>query len=132
MSPEETVEKIHELGGLVIIPHPFTIYRNGLFRKMKSDRIKFDGIEVLNGRYLLGYSNYRGKKLKEKRKVAEFGASDSHFLQSIGDCYTEVDCEAKEDLFDGIKKRKTKARGKRTSNYLIAKEVFNKKIKNKL
>ncbi|WP_054835246.1 PHP domain-containing protein [Methanobrevibacter arboriphilus] len=33
LSPEETVEKIHDEGGIAIIPHPFSSYRSGLFFK---------------------------------------------------------------------------------------------------
>ncbi|MDR1820734.1 MAG: PHP domain-containing protein [Methanobrevibacter sp.] len=131
LSPEETIDKIHDLGGVAIIPHPYSIYRNGLLTKINYKTIEFDGIEVLNARFILGFSNTKSKKLAKKNNIPEFGSSDSHFLDSIGDCYTKVDIESIDDLFDAIKKNRTKAFGKRTSNYLITKEVFNKKIRRK-
>ena len=32
-NPEETVDQIHDVGGIAIIPHPFVRYRSGLFAK---------------------------------------------------------------------------------------------------
>jgi predicted metal-dependent phosphoesterase TrpH len=129
LSPEETIDKIHDLGGLSIIPHPFTFYRNGLFSKTKHDNLRYDAIETLNGRFIIGYGNHKAKKLSIKKNIPEIGASDSHFIESIGDCYTELDCDNVDDVIIAIKKNKTKAMGKGTSNYLIGKEFINKKIK---
>ena len=33
LTPEETIDKIHDLGGLAIIPHPYCFYRHGLLHK---------------------------------------------------------------------------------------------------
>jgi len=142
LSPEETVEKINDEGGIAIIPHPFSFYRSGFFFKNKkafnnligdcnSNCIK--GIEVLNARYIIGYSNHKSNKAANKYNLAKIGSSDSHFIESIGNCYTEIiDIDSEptiDDVIDAIKPKNTIARGKRTSNYLIAKEVFNKKIR---
>jgi predicted metal-dependent phosphoesterase TrpH len=128
LSPEETIDKIHDAGGFAIIPHPYSVYRNGLLNKVNHKSIKFDGIEVLNARFILGYSNKKSKKLSKKHDIPEFGSSDSHFIGSIGDCYTQLNIDSLDEIYNIFKKNKTKSFGKRTSNYLIAKEVFNKKI----
>jgi hypothetical protein len=74
-----------------------------------------------------------GNKLANKYNLAKIGSSDSHFLGSIGNCYTEltsIDSEPTvDDVIQAIKSKNTIAKGHRTSNYLIAKEVFNKKIR---
>lgn len=144
LSPEETVEKIHDEGGIAIIPHPFSSYRSGLFFKnektfkslmgdYKLNNGLVEGVEVLNARYIIGYSNHRSNKVANKYNLAKIGSSDSHFIESVGNCYTEIidiDSEPNVDnVIDSIKPNNTIARGKRTSNYLIAKEVFNKKIR---
>lgn len=136
LSPEETIERIHDEGGLCIVPHPFSSYRSGLFFNNKNtiDKIikTVDGVEVLNARYIIGYSNHKSDKLADKHDLAKIGSSDSHFTESIGNCYTEIDIDAEsnvDDVIEAIKSRKTMAKGSRTSNYLIAKEVFNKKIR---
>lgn len=119
LSAIETIEKIHDAGGLAIVPHPYSYYRHGLFTKI-DDKLPIDGVEVKNARYILGYSNNKGKQLSQKYNIPEFGASDSHFVASIGDCYTEIDCEANvDDILDAIVKNKTKAVGGHTSNFKI-------------
>ena len=135
LSPEETIDKIHDFGGIAIIPHPYSFYRNGLFSKDKTlaKQLEIEGVETKNARYIIGYSNHATKKLAKKRNLAEIGASDSHFLGSIGNCYTELPTLENEvsvdDIIKSIKSKDTIAKGSRTSNYLIAKEVFNKKIR---
>ncbi|MGL6298527.1 MAG: PHP-associated domain-containing protein [Methanobacteriaceae archaeon] len=137
LSPYETVDIIHDLGGLAIIPHPFTRYRNGLFTKINPNSIKFDAIEVLNSRYIFGYSNFKAAKLAKKKGVPELGASDSHFIDAIGSAYTEINTEedftgrkvTEDEIIEFIKDNKTRAKGTRTKNHLIAREVINKKIR---
>jgi len=141
LSPVETIEKIHEEGGIAIIPHPFSPYREGLFFKhkdtlkklVKSKKSSIEGLEVLNARYIFGYSNSKSNKLANKYNLAKIGASDSHFIESIGNCYTEIediDSEATvDDVIEAIREKKTIAKGSRTSFSLISKEVFNKKIR---
>jgi len=142
LSPEETIEMIHDEGGIAIIPHPFSPYRNGLFFKHRKTMKKLldsngstfiEGVEVLNARFIIGYSNTKSNRLANKHNLAKIGASDSHFIDSIGDCYTEVnDIEVEptvDDVIEAIKSKKTVAKGSKTSNRLIAKEIFNKKIR---
>ena len=33
LSPQETIDRIHDLGGLAIVPHPYCFYRHGLLHK---------------------------------------------------------------------------------------------------
>ena len=161
LSSEETLERIHDEGGIAIIPHPFSPYRHGLFFKNRKiikrlfgpDSRKYEknssmggiegtmghklieGVEVLNARYILGFSNFKANRLAKKYNLAKIGASDSHFLESIGDCYTEISDDyigseaSVDDVIEAIRSKKTMAKGSRTSNRLIAKEVFNKKIR---
>ena len=130
LSAVETVDKIHDAGGLAIVPHPFSYYRHGLFCKV-DPHLGVDGIETKNARYIFGYSNKQAEALAEKRPLATLGSSDSHFLESIGDAYTEVDTRG-DDSVDGIlkaiKHRRCKAMGHGTSNFIVGKEVFVKKV----
>lgn len=136
LNPEETVDLIHDQGGLAVIPHPYCYYRNGLFCKYKNTNIDIDGVETKNARFIFGYSNHKGKELKNKKNIAEIGSSDAHFKKFIMDCYTEIDCEKDIDsVLKAIKNKKTIAKGKGTSNiklskFLIDKHVFKKYNKN--
>jgi predicted metal-dependent phosphoesterase TrpH len=128
LSPEETVEKIREAGGIAIAPHPFVRYREGLCDKVKD--LDVDAMETLNSRYIFGYSNWRAKKLAEERGIPQIGASDAHFLGAIGSCVTEVEADCSVDsIIEGILSGKTNVFGDRTPLPLIIKEVINKKIK---
>ncbi|MGN1362823.1 MAG: PHP domain-containing protein [Methanobrevibacter sp.] len=130
LNPEETVDLIHEQGGLAIIPHPYCYYRNGLFCKYKNKDIDIDGVESKNARFILGYSNYMGKKLANEKNIAEIGSSDAHYKEFIMDCYTEIDCEKDIDsVLKAIKNKKTKALGKGTSNIKLSKFLFNKHVR---
>ncbi len=128
LSPEETIEKIREVGGIAIAPHPFVRYREGLCDKIKD--LDVDAMETLNSRYIFGYSNWKAKKLAEERGIPQIGASDAHFLGAIGSCVTEVEADVSVDgIIQGILSGKTSVFGDRTPLPLILKEVINKKIK---
>lgn len=130
LSPEETVDQIHDLGGLAIVPHPYCYYRHGLFCKYKNTDLNIDGVESKNARFIFGYSNYKGKQLASKKNIAEIGSSDAHFKGFIMDCYTEIDCEKDIDsVLKAIKHRKTKSCGKGTSNIRLSKYLFDKNIR---
>jgi predicted metal-dependent phosphoesterase TrpH len=128
LSPEETVENIRALGGIAVAAHPFVRYREGLCDNVKN--LDIDAIEILNSRYIFGYSNWKAKNLAEKKNIPEIGSSDAHFLEAIGSCVTELDAEfSYESILEGILSGNTNVFGDRTPLPLILKEVINKKIK---
>jgi predicted metal-dependent phosphoesterase TrpH len=128
LSPQETMDRIHDMAGIGIVPHPFVRYRAGLLTKIKD--FNADAIETLNSRYIVGYSNWKAKKLAIEMGIPEIGASDAHFLGGIGSCVTLVDADCSVDsVLKAIKSGKTAAFGDRTPLPLIIKEVINKKIK---
>jgi predicted metal-dependent phosphoesterase TrpH len=128
LSPEETIETVRGLGGIAVAAHPFVSYREGLCDHVK--KLDIDAIEILNSRYIFGYSNWRAKNLAEKRKIPEIGSSDAHFLGAIGSCVTELEADLSyESIIEVILSGKTNVFGDRTPLPLILKEVINKKIK---
>jgi predicted metal-dependent phosphoesterase TrpH len=128
LSPEETIDKIRSQGGIAIAPHPFVRYREGLCGYVKN--LDIDAIETRNSRYIFGYSNWKAKRLAEKREIPQIGASDAHFLGAIGSCVTELEAEfSVESIIKGILSGKTNVYGNRTPLPLIMKEVIKKWIK---
>ena len=98
-SPEETIDEIHDNAGI-----------------------------AKNSRYILGISNYLSKKVSNKNNIPEIGASDAHFVEGIGCCYTEIPVtDSVDTLLKYIKKGKSTAHGKRTPMDLIIREVIRKK-----
>ena len=83
LSAVETVDRIHDAGGLAIVPHPFSYYRHGLFCNVDKN-LGVDGVETKNARYIFGYSNKQAETLAYNKRLATLGASDSHFLKSVG------------------------------------------------
>jgi len=113
ISAEETIEMIHSQGGLAIAAHPYDIFRKGIGDLVK--KLKFDGIEVMNGRNYL--ANKKARKVAEELNTAVTGGSDAHIIDEIGNCYTLY----KSDLYKEIKNRETEAEGSLTNPYLILK-----------
>jgi len=129
LTPEDTIDKIHDLGGLAIIPHPYCFYRHGLLHNTSYKNLKIDAIETKNARFIIGYCNHKAKKLSKKENLPQLGASDSHYWKFVGDCYSLVDCEKDIDsVLKAIRKNKTEARGKGTSNILLSKYLFEKNV----
>lgn len=133
LPPQETIDRIHDLGGLAIIPHPYCFYRHGLFCEDDNENLKIDAIEIKNARFIVGYCNSKAKKLSIKKNIPSLGASDSHYWKFVGDCYSLIDCEKDIDsILKAIVKGKVKACGKGTSNILLAKYLFEKNILKKI
>ena len=129
LSPQETIDKIHQQGGLAIIPHPYCFYRHGLLCKSDYKELKIDAIEVKNARFIVGYCNNKAKKLSKKEKIPSLGASDAHYYKFVGDCFSLIECEKDIDsILKSIVKGKIEAHGKGTSNILLSKYLFEKNI----
>ena len=125
----ETIDLIHEQGGLAIIPHPYCFYRHGLLCKADYNDLKIDAIETKNARFIVGYCNNKAKNLSTKENLPGLGASDAHYYKFVGDCYSKIDCEKDIDsIFKAIKKGKVEALGKGTSNIRLSKYLFDFKV----
>jgi predicted metal-dependent phosphoesterase TrpH len=84
-SARQTVELIHERGGLAIAPHPyFPFWGLGDL----SGRLALDGIEVANGTPLGELANHRARRRLGRSARALVGGSDSHVLAAVGHVHT--------------------------------------------
>ncbi len=121
---EETIELIHEQGGLAIAPHPWDIFRQGV---RNFNNYKFDAIEVLNSRPVIPFSNLITQKLAKKQVC--LAGSDSHFIQEFGRAYNLSELD---DPFKAIKHNKVSWSGTaafllphiRTKVYKLTKGLF--------
>lgn len=129
LSPEDTIDRIHDLGGLAIVPHPYCFYRHGLLHKTDHKNLKIDAIETKNARFIVGYCNNKAKNLSKNENLPGLGASDAHYYKFVGDCYSMIDCEKDIDsVFKAIKKNKVEACGKGTSNIKLSKYLFDRNV----
>ncbi len=109
MSPEETVEEIHEQGGVAVAAHP---YRSG--NGLGADAVRkvdFDAVETLNFGSS-ARSNEKAEVLARELGLPMTGGSDAHTLDDIGKAYTVfVDVESVEDILEDIRRGNTEPRG---------------------
>jgi predicted metal-dependent phosphoesterase TrpH len=101
----ETIEAIHEQGGLVGIPHPFDRFRSsglvGLTEPARAEVLAaVDYIEVFNGRVPYPAANERAAALALEHRLPGIAASDAHSLLEVGVAYTILDgpVESADDL----------------------------------
>ncbi|MDI6602562.1 MAG: PHP domain-containing protein [Patescibacteria group bacterium] len=112
LSAEETIKKIKELGGMVIIPHPF-----GWFCKFKGNLknlvSEIDGIEVLNAS-IFGKGNKIALDFARKHNLPLVAGSDAHFPNLVGQAYIEIPGNnlSVEEILNQIKNNKVKVGGK--------------------
>lgn len=91
MSAHETVDAIHEQGGIAIAAHPFAPRwwaRHGLCRGDEGvyDTVPFDAFEIHNATPLLFHANLRARRYVKRNpgRFAVTGGSDAHILSAIG------------------------------------------------
>ena len=82
---DKVIKEVHDQGGLVIAPHPFSFYRGGI-----GDRISdydIDYVEIYNGLSMF-WENRRAYKFSEKLNIPGIAGSDAHRPREIGIAYS--------------------------------------------
>lgn len=107
----ETIEKILDLGGQPVIPHPFDFTRRGIGKEIY--KLKKVPIETQNASCPLQLFNKKAKKWAEKNKLPQTGGSDSHRIQDIGMAFTifEEELETIEDVLEAIRRNESASGG---------------------
>lgn len=87
----ETAEYIHEQGGIVYVPHPFEVFRQGL----KEDTLQaivphIDIIEVFNARGKWRNKSNQAMAFSRKNNKTMAAASDSHCYSGIGSSFSII------------------------------------------
>jgi len=93
MSYAKTVQRIRELGGAAVVPHPFQRTRHGV-RRHVLDETNVDAVEVYNSMLFTGYRNRRARRYAESYGYGTVAGSDAHNLPNVGRAYTEVAVDA--------------------------------------
>jgi predicted metal-dependent phosphoesterase TrpH len=104
-SARETVELIHERGGLAIAAHPyFPIESLGDLAAC----LPFDAIEIANGTVLGELGNLRARWRLARRARAVVGGSDAHVAVAVGHVQTLFPGRTAADLRVAIERGETK------------------------
>ncbi len=93
LSPEETIARIKEQGGLVCIPHPCDRFRpHSKLRRDALERVlpQVDMIEVANSRTYLSRDSRRALELARVNGLPGTAGSDAHVVREIGKTYVEM------------------------------------------
>ncbi|MFA6679670.1 MAG: PHP domain-containing protein [Candidatus Methanomethylophilaceae archaeon] len=100
MSIEDTINAIHEAGGVAFAAHPYRWW-SGLGEKNIIDA--FDGIEALNGRSTKK-SNKKSLVLSKRIGKPVISGSDAHSPRKIGASYIEIsdNCKTWQDVLKEI------------------------------
>jgi predicted metal-dependent phosphoesterase TrpH len=92
MSPEATVEAIHQQGGVVYIPHPFDRVRRSVLRTEALMEIldQVDVIETYNSRISFPGDVLTAIRFAEKHGKLKGAGSDSHVFWELGNSFVEM------------------------------------------
>ena len=93
LSPLETVRRIRDQGGLVMVPHPIDAIRRGPLSPAALHEILpyVDLIEVLNARTMLSRDLERCRRLAAETAIPPVAVSDAHTPGELGSAYMELD-----------------------------------------
>ena len=116
---EETVEKIHDLGGIVTAPHPFGSF---IFRRCAGRKgLMADAIEVYNST-LTKSQNKKALDMAQLFKKSVTAGSDAHSSRNVGNAGIIVNGNPIEDIL----KNRVEIFGKHTSMLEIANITYRK------
>ena len=92
LSADETVDRIHEAGGIAITCHPFALIKGSIGKHVSS---KFDAVETINtSTFPFNRANSKANQLAERLKLPKVAGTDAHYGPVIGLAYTLIDSEA--------------------------------------
>jgi len=113
LSMAETVDAVHEQGGVAIAAHPLSWWCPSASRTvLDALRSKLDGLEVLNGSFAGVPTNLHVAELNQTHyNIAACGGSDAHTLSAIGSACTHFAGNTLNDLLRAIRTRQTRAAG---------------------
>ena len=93
LSPLETVRRIKDQGGLVMVPHPFDAVRRGplTLAALREVLPCVDLIEVLNARTTFQRDLNKCRRLAEETSIPPMAVSDAHTPGELGTAYMELE-----------------------------------------
>lgn len=130
---EETIEKVHALGGIAVAAHPFAKF---IVRKcVGKEARKLDAIEVFNAGSCKGFQNRKALAYAEKFKMPKTAGSDAHCTRDVGRAGIICNACTQDDVLDSIMKKRCKIFGEYTPYkdlaYLSIKK-FSRSLKNRI
>lgn len=95
LSADETVDKIHEAGGIAVACHPFAPFKRSLG---KHTNAKFDAIETINASaFPFKRCTKKAQEIADRFGIPRVAGTDAHYGPAIGYAYTLLDAEPQVD-----------------------------------
>mgnify|MGYP006300956161 FL=1 len=138
LSFEDTLDRIHEAGGIAVVPHPFQKSRSGVAPNITAEHLaSADAIEVYNSRLLTGRANRKAKAFAQRHDLPPIAGSDAHTSELVGQAVTAADAEAApaDAIIDAIRAGRTTVEGRRTPWHISFRQAAGgakRRIKNRL
>ena len=110
LSSEETIDYIHNQGGLAVACHPFAWFKGSLGTNISDE---FDAIEVINSSaFPFKRCTQKALQIAQSLNLAQIAGTDAHNPQSIGLAYAILDAEPTvEGIINAILEKRCKAFG---------------------
>ncbi|MDO9550403.1 MAG: PHP domain-containing protein [Methanoregula sp.] len=89
----DTVALARRMGAVLILPHPYHVWRHGVARRKKAGMTAVDAVESFNSRYIVGSANRKAERVAVKLGKPCVGGSDAHNARFVGFGRTYVDAE---------------------------------------
>ena len=117
LSFQETLDRIHELGGIAVVPHPFQESRHGVLDNISQEKLTAaDAIEVYNSRLFTGRANRQAERFARTHGLPMTAGSDAHISEMVGQAITNVGTDERsvEGILDAVVAGETTVEGRRT------------------
>ena len=105
LSVEQTISRVRAQGGLVCIPHPFSIFRHSALVSEIIEGLveQIDVIEIFNARTIFLHDLTKAQAFAQKHGILGSAGSDAHTLGEIGNAYVEMpEFNGKDDFLQAL------------------------------
>jgi len=111
----ETVRIARRMGALVILPHPYHMWRHGVARRIRAAMTVVDAVEAFNSRYIVGSANRKAGRIAQRLEKPCVGGSDAHNVRFVGYGRTFVEAEPDmQAIFTAIRTGRVSCGGRKT------------------
>ncbi|HVP94894.1 MAG TPA: PHP domain-containing protein [Methanoregulaceae archaeon] len=111
----DTITLARSQGALLILPHPYHMWRHGVARHFRTAINAVDAVETFNSRYIVGAANRKAAKVARRLGKPAVGGSDAHNARYLGYGRTLVDASPDvQSILAAIKRGDSYATGRMT------------------
>jgi predicted metal-dependent phosphoesterase TrpH len=111
----DTIAMAREQGAVLILPHPYHMWRHGVARHFRAAINAVDAVETFNSRYIVGAANRKAANVARRLGKPVVGGSDAHNARYLGYGKTLIDADPDvSSILTAIKQGNSCATGRMT------------------